>query len=311
MQKLNNMAIRALGENYFENYGFPINVCKVDRNENLTHEFDLTEAEHSHDFTEVVFIVKGRGVQVIEEQEYPVSAGDVFVLQGNQKHFFKDPKGIEIINIMYHEDKKAKIVSEIIRQLPGYKALFILESQYRATHHFKNKLHLDRSNIAKLEMVLNVMLSEQEHKKDGFKKIISNRLEELIIILSRHYSSLDATEAKSLIRIGKVIDYLEENYSNKIYLDEMAELSFMSTRNFQRIFKKAVGSSPTSYLQEIRLQKARKLLRESNTSVTNIAIETGFGDSNYLIKCFKKSTGVTPVQFRMRYASVSQVKQKE
>lgn len=304
------MTIKALGENYFEKDSFPINVCKVDRNENVTHEFDLTEAEHSHDFTEVVFIVKGRGTQVIEEQEYPVSAGDVFVLQGNQKHYFKEAKGIEIINIMYKEKKSSGMISDMVKQLLGYKALFILESQYRATYHFKNKLHLDRSNIAKLEMVLNVMISEQKHKKEGFEKIITNRLEELIIILSRHYSSLDATEAQALVRIGKVIDHLEQNYANKIYLDEMAELSFMSTRNFQRIFKKAVGSSPTNYLQEIRLQKARKMLRESNTSVTNIALETGFGDSNYLIKCFKKSTGVTPVQFRMRYASDTPSKQK-
>jgi AraC-like DNA-binding protein len=87
---------------------------------------------------------------------------------------------------------------------------------------------------------------------------MSNKLEELVILLSRYYSGLEATEAQALVRIGKVIDYLERNYNNNIYLDQLADMSNMSTRNFQRIFKKAVGSSPTSYLTQIRLQKARR-----------------------------------------------------
>lgn len=297
------MTIQALGTNYFDNNQFPINICKVDLASNVTHEHDLTESEHSHDFIEVAFIIKGKGIQVIEEQEYLVSAGDVFVLQGNQKHFFKDAKGVEIINLMYDEKGFNKLISDKVKALFGYKALFILESQYRAWYHFKNKLHLDRSNMAKLEMILNVMVMEQENRLEGFEWIIANRLEELVILLSRYYSRLEATEAQALVRISKVIDYLEQNYHNRIYLDELAGMSFMSTRNFQRIFKKAVGSSPTVYLQQIRLQKARKLLRETELSVTDIAIETGFGDGNYFIKCFKKATGITPIKFRMRYYS--------
>lgn len=297
-----DMAIKALGNNYFEEDGLPIHICNVEKIQNITHEFDLTETEHFHDFTELVFILKGKGIQVIEEQEYLVSAGDVFVLQGNQKHYFKDPNGLEILNVMYDSAKHKSLISKEIKQLEGYKALFILEPQYRTWHHFKNKLHLQRVEMAKLELILNAMVFEQNNKMEGFHLILANRLEELIILLSRHYSSLEATEARALIRIGKVIDHLEKNYPDKIYLDQLAELSHMSTRNFQRIFKKAVGSSPSNYLMQIRLQKSRKFLRETDKSVSEIAIETGFGDGNYFIKCFKKYVGVTPIKFRARYS---------
>lgn len=294
------MAIKALGKHYFEDENFPLNICRVERKENIAHEFDLTEIEHYHNFSELVFIVKGKGVQVIEEQEYVVAAGDVFVLQGNQKHFFKDASGIEIVNVMFAHNAKQNFISESIRKLDGYNALFILESQYRAKHYFKNKLHLNRSSMAKMEFILNSMIAELDQKQEGYKIILSNKLEELIINLSRQYSSLDATEAKSLVRIGKVIDYLENHFDDKIQLNDLAEMAFMSPRNFQRIFKKAVGSTPSSYLMQIRLQRARKLLRNTNTPVSDIAIQCGFGDGNYFTKCFKKEIGYTPVKFRMR-----------
>jgi AraC family L-rhamnose operon transcriptional activator RhaR/AraC family L-rhamnose operon regulatory protein RhaS len=155
--------------------------------------------------------------------------------------------------------------------------------------------------MAKMEFILNSMMVELEHKMEGYKTLLGNKLEELIILLSRHYSSLEATEAKALVRIGKVIDYLENNFTDKIYLDKLAEMAFMSTRNFQRIFQKAVGSSPSNYIMQIRLQKARKMLRNTESPITDIAIDSGFGDSNYFIKCFKKEIGITPVKFRMRY----------
>jgi quercetin dioxygenase-like cupin family protein len=63
-------------------------VRRIDSRQNISHQDDLTEIEHFHDFTEIVFIIKGKGIQIIEEKEYPVSAGDVFVLQGNQNQEF-------------------------------------------------------------------------------------------------------------------------------------------------------------------------------------------------------------------------------
>ncbi|MDA3891972.1 MAG: helix-turn-helix domain-containing protein [Salinivirgaceae bacterium] len=300
---MDNKAVKALGLHYFEEESFPFNICRIERDEDITHEFDLTEIEHYHDFNELVFILKGQGVQVIEQNEYLVSAGDVFVLQGNQRHFFKDASGIEIVNVMFSPNKKFNIISPTIQKLEGYNALFILESQYRAQHHFKNKLHLDRSELAKMEFILNSMIMEYQHKLEGFKTLLSNKLDELIVLLSRHYSSLEATEARSLVRIGKVIDFLENNFADKIYTDQLAEMAFMSPRNFQRIFRKAVGETPTNYIMQIRLQKARKLLRNTESAIAEIAIDTGFGDSNYFIKCFKKEFSITPVKFRMRYRS--------
>jgi transcriptional regulator GlxA family with amidase domain len=75
----------------------------------------------------------------------------------------------------------------------------------------------------------------------------------------------------------------------------------MSKRNFQRIFKRAIGMSPINYLIQVRLQKARKLLRESGYDMNDVAVMCGFSDSNYFIKCFKEAYHTTPLKFRQKF----------
>lgn len=299
------MTIKALGQNYFTDMGCPVNLCRVDRREQLTHAHDLTETEHYHDFIEIVFILNGQGKQVLEGNEYLVSAGDVFVLQGNQRHYFMDASQVEIVNVMYDGINKAEIVDDSIKKMEGYNALFIFEPYYRSNHRFKNKLRLNRDELAKIEIILNAMFYEQENKQEGYELILGNRLQELIILLSRHYSNIEATEAQSLVRIGKVIDYLENDLSEKIYIEDLADMAFMSKRNFMRIFKRAVGLSPIQYLMQVRLQKARRLLRDTNLQISDVSLTCGFTDSNYFIKCFKQSFGTTPYKFRTRFKKVT------
>ncbi|MCD4735282.1 MAG: helix-turn-helix domain-containing protein [Bacteroidales bacterium] len=295
------MCVKALAKNYFREDDCPVSLYRVSRKNNITHAHDLTEIEHFHDFMEIVFILKGQGIQVVENYEYHVSSGDVFVLQGNQKHYFKDASIVEIVNVMVDDIKNPHIIPEKIRKIEGFNALFILEPKYRTRHHFKNKLQLNRHEIAKIEILLNGMFLELNEKNKGFQVILVNRLQELLILLSRHYSLIEITEARSLVDIGKVLEYFENNLDKKIYIDDMADMANMSKRNFHRIFKCALGISPVNYLIEVRLQKARKLLRETDLQIADISIVTGFSDSTYFIKCFRQTFGTTPHKFKMRF----------
>ncbi len=188
-----------------------------------------------------------------------------------------------------------------IRQMDGYNALFILEPVYRANHNFKNMLRLNRNDLANLELILNAMFYEQEHKYTGHELILTNRLQELIILLSRHYSNIESNKARALVRISKVIDYIENNLHEPIRTDQLAGIAHMSNRNFMRIFKNAVGITPSHYMNQVKIQKAGKMLRETSDQISDIAVTCGFTDSNYFTKRFKKAFGITPHKFRMRF----------
>jgi AraC-like DNA-binding protein len=295
------MTEQALGQYYFLDPQCPVNLSKVARRKLLTHDHDLTEIEHYHDFIELVFIMHGQGVQVLEGNEYPVSAGDVFVLQGYQRHYFKDANSVEIVNVMFDGNKNPELIGEKVRQLEGYKALFILEPQLRSNRKYGNMLHLTREELAPLEVIINTMFAEQQHKRAAYEIIMVNRLQELVVLLSRQVSSNTSTKARALVRIGKVVDYLEENYAEDIYNELLAEMAYMSKRNFMRIFQEAVGMPANSYLRQVRMQKACALLSEGNAQIEEVAQLCGFNDHNFFIKCFKKSYGVTPSKFRARY----------
>jgi len=288
----------AIGDNYFKDQRFAINVCKVNRSKSISHENDLTEIEHHHDFIEIVFITKGKGIQVISGKEYEVSEGDIFILQGFQNHYFKDAGKAEIINVMFDPVKSSSLLSPDIKIIDGYSALFILEPRYRNRIHFKNMLHLGKVDLAKAEYILNSMIHEIKAKTPGYELFLKNKLEEIIIFLSRKYSEISIPKAKSLIRIGKAIDFIESNFRQNIYIQQLAELSFMSVRNFQRIFKDATGHSPNDYLLEQRINHASKLLTDTESAIYDISDQVGITDWFYFSKAFKRKFGVSPLKYR-------------
>jgi AraC-like DNA-binding protein len=288
----------AKGDNYFKDHELAINVCRINRMKHISHENDLTEIEHHHDFVEIVFITKGKGIQVISNNEYEVSEGDIFILQGFQNHYFKDADKAEIINVMFDPVKSPGLISDDIKTIDGYSALFILEPRYRNRMHFKNMLHLNQVDLAKSEYILNTMLYENLHKEPGYELFLKNKLEEIIIFLSRKYSQISIPKARSMVRIGKAIDFIEHNFHNNIYIQQLAEMGFMSIRNFQRIFKDATGLSPNDYLLELRIQHASKLLSETDSAIYNVSEQVGIADWFYFSKAFKKKFGVSPLKYR-------------
>lgn len=292
----------ALGKNYFINDDFPVRILKVIRKEGRTHEHDLTEVFHYHDFIEIVIILKGTGNKVVEGNEYKVSAGDIFVLQGYQVHAFKDCDNLEIVNVMFKDKKKDKLLNfDKLKELDGYNPLFYIEPNFRNRQRYNNILRLDRKALTKVEYIVNSMIHEQAKQKQGFELIIRNKLEELIVILSRAYSKLDTKESKLLIRISKVLDYIEANFEEEINLPTLAEKCYMSVRNFQRIFKKATGQSPIDYLIHIRLQKAKSLLRNTDLPLVDVAFKAGFSEYNYFSRKFKQIIGVPPTKYKLRF----------
>lgn len=288
----------AKGDHYFQDQDLAINVCKINRMKQISHEYDLTEIEHHHDFIEIVFVTKGKGTQIISNHEYEVSEGDIFILQGFQNHYFKDASKVEIVNVMFDPVRNPNLVSKEVKTISGYPALFILEPRYRNRMNFKNMLHLNSVDLAKSEYILNGMMQELAHKEPGYELLLKNKLEEIIIFLSRKYSQISFPKAKSLVRIGKAIAFIENNYQENIYVNQLAEMSFMSIRNFQRIFKDSTSLSFSDYLLELRIQNASRLLTETDSAIYDVSSQVGITDWFYFSKAFKKRIGISPTKYR-------------
>ncbi len=287
------------GFHYFNPTEFPLGVCRVhtDPDHFPSHPHDLTEIKHCHDFCELVVVTQGHAMHWLEGRDFPVTAGDVFLLQGNQSHYFHDRVNLSLINVMYDPEQIGLPENEL-RKMPGYCAMFMLEPAYRRQHRFASRLHLGRIPLAYAEQLAAEMEKECAGKAAGYEVALRAKLLELLVYLSRAYSDSDATEARALLRVGDVIGALENNFSKDWKLEELLKISHMSRSNLMRVFRKATGQPPIEYLVRLRIQKAMDLLRNTDLSITEIALEIGFNDSNYFSRQFRKTTGMPPRAYR-------------
>ncbi|MDZ8118593.1 helix-turn-helix domain-containing protein [Pontiella sp. NLcol2] len=287
------------GIHYFGLAGFPLAVRRVrtDTENRPSHPHDLTEIEHSHDFCELVIVTKGHAMHMLEGSPFPVTAGDVFLLQGRQKHYFYERQNLDLINIMYDPDK-IELPEGELRRMPGYCAMFMLEPNYRRQHRFASRLHLKRVPLARVERLADEMERECEKDEPGKEVALRAKLLEMMVYLSRAYTSSDTTEAHALLRVGNVIGALENDYSRDWKLDELLNIAHMSRSNLMRVFRKATGQTPIEYLVRLRIQKAMEMLRNTDLTITEIALEVGFNDSNYFTRQFRRILGESPRDFR-------------
>lgn len=290
----------ASGIDYFGRLGFPLAVRRVRTNEAHTpsHPHDLTEVEHQHDFCELTIVSRGSALHHLEGIESPVTAGDVFLLQGQQRHYFHSRKDLDLVNIMYDPDAIGLPEKEL-RRLPGYCAMFLLEPTYRRQHRFASLLHLKRIPLAQVERIAEEMEQESLRKEAGYEAALLAKLLELIVYLSRLYMQSETTEARALLRVGHVIGSLENDYAKDWTLEEILKIAHMSRSNFMRVFKRATGQSPIEYLLRMRIQEGMKRLTHTDMSITEIAMEIGFNDSNYFSRQFRQALGTSPRSFRL------------
>jgi len=122
-----------------------------------------------------------------------------------------------------------------------------------------------------------------------------NQLADIVIVhLSKHASS------NSNHIIKRVCEYIQTHYKKDISLTEMAQFANMSISYFSAWFKRCTGRTLVQYIQEVRVEKAKQLLLETQLKNYEIAERVGFATQPYFIRVFKNSVGVSPNAFRKR-----------
>jgi len=99
-------------------------------------------------------------------------------------------------------------------------------------------------------------------------------------------------------RINRVLDYLDINFSEQLTLEMLADVANFSPYHFHRIFKGIVGESLYKYIQRIRIEKAAKTLKYSSKSITEIALECGFGNSASFSRTFREHFNMSATNWR-------------
>jgi len=124
-------------------------------------------------------------------------------------------------------------------------------------------------------------------------------LKELLIRLMQTQARgiVEKSMAKNKSRIGFVADYIKKNLHQKLSVESIAKMAYVSKSNFFKMFKEELGTSPNDFILQERISKAKELLASRN-SIKETAFQTGFSDTNYFTRVFKHLVGVTPKSFQ-------------
>lgn len=98
--------------------------------------------------------------------------------------------------------------------------------------------------------------------------------------------------------IENTITYINKHFSEKINLQELADINYVTANYLSRLFKQITGITLTEYIQTIRLDHSKTLLKATNEPIALIAEKCGFGDPNYFSYTFKKAESISPLQYR-------------
>jgi transcriptional regulator GlxA family with amidase domain len=107
------------------------------------------------------------------------------------------------------------------------------------------------------------------------------------------------------IDIQKVQDYIEKHYEEKLTIDELAALINLGRRTFERRFKQATNNTPIEYIQRVRIEAAKKFFEASRKNVTEVMYDVGYTDTKAFREIFKKITGLTPIDYRNKFAKTA------
>ena len=138
--------------------------------------------------------------------------------------------------------------------------------------------------------------ADYDQKEQNAAAILAHLL--LFLDHCQKHNLLQEAQTQPTVPIRKAIDYIQQNFRQKLSLEEIAATTGMNPKYFCSYFKKHTNTTPIAYLTTLRIRQAKVLLREKQLSVLEVALSCGFDNVSFFIRQFKAATGQTPGQYR-------------
>lgn len=245
-------------------------------------DFSPMQQHHYHSFFEIFYLWSGKCRFLLKDTIHNMTAGDlVFIAPGELHHALYDMgEDCEIVAIYFKKEYIGLPVEQPPRSfLGGFPDLY----------------------QERLRSLLSQMLAENTRLDDYSSHFERCYLDELLLMLMR-YSVMNEQEPDLVgsrdADIQRTTKYIYANFRNPLTLDEVAEIAGLSPTYFSKKFKQTTGMGFKEYLNFVRLKHAQAALLTTDSSITSIALEYGFNDSNYFKDLFKKVYGKSPREYR-------------
>ncbi len=238
-------------------------------------DLSLAAPYRRHSFYEISYITHGKGVHNVNGISYPVEKGDIILFSKSDVHTSHSVKDLEMVNCCF-------LSIESLNYFPvGSNTLLV---------------SLPKEQMDEVEALLKTIEVELTDKHRHFEHVVQNCIDTILLIMVRQNENKISSDPLW----GNLLSYISDNYQN-VTLDDATDIMRMSKSYFCRKFKQQFSVSFLTYVNQIRIQQAQKLLNSTDLTIPEISERIGYGANLCrLHEDFKKFTNTTPHKYKMR-----------
>ncbi len=237
--------------------------------------------EHTHPFHELYFLVSGKVKYFITNEIFEASERDLVFVNKNHIHTTSYSGNAERILVSFNDAFLGKQYKEFIKKSAETKH-FVLSSERQD----------------EIEKVVRKLYLEYKNKEDNYIFMCKNLLRQLLILMSREDVNLNKENLNGTpLVIQNAAKYITANFNENLTLDSLSRRFAMSPSYFSKSFKQFTGLGLNEYITAVRVSNAKKMLKNTSLTVTEVSSRCGFNDSNYFATVFKKLNGVSPKRY--------------
>ncbi len=259
------------------------------------------EAPHLHNYTEILYIQSGSGVNTIADSDYPIIPGDIYVIPPETLHTFRITHQAVTCNLQVDFRAFSRLELDSLQEYANFSEIFMKQNNGGRC------LHLSAPNSMEIADMMTEIHKALEGRTPGYAAELHARTLLILAEICRKaerlhdFGRMKRTTARKL---SKLTSYLAAHYRSPFHLEQLAEMMGMTPNSVSRFFAKNTGMSLLAHTNLLRISEAcRLLVSEPDMNVTDIAEACGFHDTSYFIRLFKKQMKTSPLAFRRKQKS--------
>jgi AraC-type DNA-binding domain-containing proteins len=258
----------------------------------LKKEDNCTDSFHWHSFFEITYIRSGSGYYFVNGKQYEVEEGDIIIFNNVEPHGWKVEEDMDTLVMIFS--------SSFVAEHTNFFNLDYLKPFIERGSNFKNKIEKEDTITKEIARILKEIHREWEEKNVGYQLMIKADVLRILTFLIRYSQDNEKSDEfiqdkkLAMKRLEDAFDYISEHYCDKITLEEAAKSAFMSPNYFSSYFRKVTDISFSEYLVKLRIEKANELMKNSDLTTADIAIQCGFNNMSNFYRLYKKQMGNSP-----------------
>lgn len=258
-------------------------------------EFDCEQ----HDFWELVYVDKGEATVLSDGVRYALRQGEMFFHKPNESHAAM-ANGVVAPNMVI---LSFGCTSPAMDWFAGRRLTIREEEKELLSRILKEAFAAFEPPF---DDPYTTELVRGERSPFGSEQIIGLLLELLLIRLRRYDEAAESPRAMSSLKkrsnnelVQRIMNYMQENVTGNLTFSQVCRYSAQSATNLKTIFKSVTGMGVMEYYRGLKIDEAKRMMREGHHNITQIADHLGYASVHYFSRHFKQATGMTPSEYTL------------